>query len=100
MVGAAGFTLADPGVLTVLPGDTVQFVNGIGRKMLLYFPETELFEELADLGRVVEVPKDGTKLRVAGRLKQQKAYQYAMWSGATRSFAIGGSNPKIIIGSS
>jgi len=96
-----GLAYVRNGRLEARVGEQVSFKNSTLRTAYLYFPEPKLFTELRKPGPVVAVaasatsepftiaPQTGTKGRVE--------YEYAFFSYATRTFAVGGSNPKIII---
>jgi hypothetical protein len=96
-----GLAYVRNGRLEVRVGEKVSFKNSTDRVAHLFFPEPKLFTELRRTGPVVAVaagassepftiaPQTGTKGRVE--------YEYAFFSHATHTFAVGGSNPKIII---
>lgn len=96
-----GLAYVRNGRLEARVGEQVSFKNSTDRTAHLYFPEPKLFNELRGTGQLVEVAagkrsepftvshQTGTGARVE--------YEYAFFSHATRNFAVGGSNPKIII---
>lgn len=96
-----GLAFVRNGTVEAVVGEEVVFKNSTDRAARLFFPEARLFTELRELGPVIEVPAGGRSraFTVAPQpgAKKRIAYEYGFFSAATRSFAVGGSNPKIII---
>ncbi len=85
----------DPSVLHVRSGETVDFANVTEKDVRIFFPKRGLF------GTDLEDVKSGAKTRPLTVLppKPDKpvTYHYAVFCDETDSFAVGGSNPKIIL---
>lgn len=91
--------VADPGELRVRAGDTVRFAERPG--MRLFFPEVELVNG-GERGRgkslVVALYKGfNFKVPRLPRMLLPRTFFYAVYESPTRTFATGGSNPKIIV---
>ncbi|NCO69001.1 MAG: hypothetical protein GW878_00545 [Acidobacteria bacterium] len=91
------YFLAFPGVLTADQGDLVEFTGD--EATLLFFPEPEIFVEATPM--IVAVAKHEPFARHLRKLNPdgpRETHQYAAFSRESANFALGGSNPKIIIG--
>jgi len=86
--------VVDPPDLSVSSGDTVEFVNSTEAALRIFFAKRDLFDaELASVGKIASV-----KLHVkASPPLRPVVYHYAVFCDETDSFAVGGSNPRIIL---
>jgi hypothetical protein len=82
-----------PGDLFALPGQTVSFANGTGDVVRVFFGGRDLFDT-----NMIEIPKDrSVELTLRKDLARRKSYHYAVYCEVRHAFAVGGSNPRIII---
>jgi plastocyanin len=92
-----------PATLTVKPGDKVTIRNDTGGVIGIFFPEQELFQELPKPHHVIDVPAGGStpphtvKGKAGMPPKSQEIRHYAVFCDVAGVFAIGNSNPIIII---
>lgn len=82
-----------PGDLFASPGQTVRFGNSTPNVVRIFFGGRELFGEIQ-----IEVPSKGSvELTLSEDLTRRKSYHYAVFCEERHAFAVGGSNPRIII---
>jgi hypothetical protein len=87
------FCEVEPGDLPVKNGDKVEFFNDTGMGIVLFFGNPALF----GVPSVPLKPRDTFGPAPLGPLPAKKSFQYAVYCERTASFAVGGSNPRIIV---
>jgi plastocyanin len=84
----------DPGTLEVRSGETVEFANATSAELRIFFARKDLF----DVELVAVERGSSRKLLVTAKPPAGPVvYHYSVFCDETDSFAVGGSNPRIIL---
>ena len=96
---ASRVCVADP--VALAPGDTVRWVNQTGDDIIVFFPHdntlgnsTGHFHHKVAKNASYAHPGAASKQTPSGPAER---YSYVIYSAATKRFAVGGSDPEIII---
>ena len=89
--------VADP--VALAPGDTVRWVNKTGGDIIVFFPHDNVLGNAHfhhKVSKTIPYPHPGAASKQTPGGPAEK-YSYAIYSTATNRFAVGGSDPDIII---
>jgi len=86
--------VVDPGELDVVSGETVVFVNSSKAELRVFFGKNELFG--TELIRIIGGGRQALPVK-ARRPERPVVYHYSVFCDETDTFAVGGSNPRIIL---
>jgi hypothetical protein len=84
--------------VTAKPGDNVNWVNNTGDRVILFFPHDGIFSLGSHFHH--SIGKNGHHQPLTTIVAQpvaKKHCPYAIWCDATGTFAIGNSDPEIIV---
>jgi hypothetical protein len=96
---ASRVCVADP--VSLAPGDTVRWVNNTGADIIVFFPHDNVLGNAT--GHFHHKIATGASHAHAGGAARRTApgkpeqYSYSIYCSATNRFAVGGSDPEIIV---
>jgi hypothetical protein len=101
LTSVGGLYVVNPPALMARPGTEIYFTNSTAGKVLVFMPQaSELFVR-KPAWEVIEVPRSKTAKKIGTVAAQPvdfpQVYSYAVFVAADESFAVGGSNPRIIV---
>lgn len=101
LTNVGGMFVVNPPALMVKPGTEIHFTNSTSGRVLVFVPQArELFGKKTPW-EVIEVPRSTTPRKIGTVAAQPmdfpQVYSYAVFVEADESFAVGGSNPRIIV---
>jgi len=96
---ASRVCVADP--VKLQPGDTIRWVNRTGGDIVVFFPHDNVlgnstghFHHKVNSGSSYSHPGQATRKNPTGPSEQ---YNYVIFCAVTNRFAVGGSDPEIIV---
>lgn len=101
LTNVGGMFVVNPPALMVKPGTEIHFANTTSGKVLVFVPQAgDLFAKKPPW-EVIEIPRSKTPRKIGTVAVQPvdfpQVFSYAVFVASDESFAVGGSNPRIIV---
>ncbi|MEW6337107.1 MAG: hypothetical protein ACOY3Y_01390 [Acidobacteriota bacterium] len=101
LTAVGGMYVVNPPALMVKPGTEIYFTNSTPDRVLVFVPQARELFVRKPAWEVIEVPRSRTPKKLGTVAAQPvdfpQVYSYAVFVASDESFAVGGSNPRIIV---
>lgn len=101
LANVGGLFVVNPPALMVRPRTEIYVVNPTDRKVLVFMPQAQELLGKRNPWEVVEVPRGGKPKKIgtiaAQPVEFPQVFSYAVFVESDGSFAVAGSNPRIIV---